>query len=189
MALADVVRDASRTWRAWEGAGDALDALARRLVEDLGAEGFAPEDVVLERAVDVRYAGQSYELTVPWGPRVEEDFHALHETRFGYRDPGRPVEPVTLRVRAIGPVPAAGPVRRSGEPRTATDAETGARRVGFEHEDREAVVYDRARLEPGMSLPGPAVIEEYSSTTLVPPGRRARVDDLGNLLLEPGDGR
>jgi len=189
MALADVTRDASRTWRRREGIPDVFDEMATRLVEGLGAEGFAPEQVILERAVDLRYEGQSYELTVPWSETVAEEFHALHETRFGYRDPDRAVEPVTLRVRAIGPVEAPETTRVSAKAGPADDAVTGRRLVGFADEDLETAVYARERLRPGMTFAGPAVVEEYSSTTLVPPGQRARVDDLGNLVIERGDAR
>ncbi len=189
MALADVTRDASRTWREWEGIPGVFAEMSTRLVEGLGAEGFAPEQVILERSVDLRYAGQSYELNVPWGDSVAADFHDLHEIRFGYRDQDRDVEPVTLRVRAIGPVEATESVREPEEPATAATAAAGTRTIGFADSDLIATVYTRERLRPGMAFEGPAVVEEYSSTTLVPLGYRARVDGLANLVIERKDAR
>jgi N-methylhydantoinase A len=189
MALADVVKDASRTWRTWDGIPDGFADIEARLRADLEAEGFAPEAIRVDRTVDLRYEGQSYELGVPWGPDSAERFHARHETRYGYRDPERPVEPVTLRVTAIGPVEAPPPPSAPEGSADASPAHIDVRRVGFEEGDLDTVVYDRDALAPGMSAPGPAVVEEYSATTLVPPGHGFRVDALGNLRIERGSGR
>jgi N-methylhydantoinase A len=189
MALADVVKDASRTWRTWDDIPDGFRDIEEGLREDLAAEGFAPGEIRVERTVDLRYEGQSYELGVPWGPDSAERFHALHERRYGYRDSTRVVEPVTLRVAAIGPVSAPPPPTYPEGPADADPARIGRRHVGFDEGDLETLVYDRDALRPGMAAPGPAIVEEYSATTLVPPGHRFRVDALGNLRIEWGADR
>jgi N-methylhydantoinase A len=184
MAQADVVKDDSRTWRRWEGVDEAFAELETGLRRDLRAEGFADDAIVLERTLDLRYEGQSYELGVPAGPEARERFHALHRTRYGYRDDARPVEPVTLRVRAVGPVERLEQAAAAEGPPDPAPAEKARRLVGFLEGDLEARIYERDELRPGMAGPGPAVIEEYTATTLVPPGHRFRVDGHGNLRLE-----
>ena len=171
MALADVVRDASRTWRTWDGVEEAFAAMTAELRAELAREGFAAP--AIERTADLRYEGQSFELGVPWGDDAVARFHALHETRYGYRDETRAVEPVTLRVRGAGVVLAAeegGAVEPA--PRDAGPARSGERDVGFTEGRRRTAIFRREALEPGMTAPGPAVIEELSATTVVPPGTR-----------------
>jgi len=107
----------------------------------------------LERFADMRYRGQSYELTVPWGG----DFHAAHERVYGYSDPKRPVETVTLRVRAVVKTPK--PAIKAG---------------------------DAPRVWTGGRKHGPALICDYGSTTLVPEGWTIREDAAGSLLLSSG---
>jgi N-methylhydantoinase A len=139
----------------------------------------------LEPALDVRYAGQSYELTVPFGPAWRRDFHGRHRLRFGHAAPGRPLEVVTLRMRARGErlhLPrAAGRHGRGAPPRR-------ERPVVFGSRTWSAPVLRRDELSPGVACSGPAVICEYSATTVVPPGWLARVAPRGGLVLEDRDG-
>jgi N-methylhydantoinase A len=120
----------------------------------------------LERLADVRYAGQSYELTIAW---PGGDFHKEHKRIYGYSDPRRATQVVTLRVRAVVHVKkpslrAARPRRQFGE----------TRRVWIEGRWREVSATAR----------GPALIADYGSTTLVPPGWSIRQDSNGSLILE-----
>jgi N-methylhydantoinase A len=105
----------------------------------------------------------------------------LHARLFGHADPRRPVEVVALRLRARG-----GRARLPADPppRGGRGAPVGARRVVFDDGARRAAVYRRDDLSPGQHVRGPAVICEYSATTLVPPRWRLTVDRLGGLLLE-----
>jgi N-methylhydantoinase A len=107
----------------------------------------------LERFADMRYAGQSYELTVPWGG----DFHAAHKRVYGYSDPKRPVETVTLRVRAV--VKTARPWMQ---------------------------VAPSTRTWSGGKKRGPSLIADYGSTTIVPEGWTIREDESGSLLISSG---
>lgn len=190
---ADVVRDLAQTVRlAVASLRGVLPQLARafRAIEQNGlrqmrAEGFPPPRVRAERFLDLRYSGQAYELTVPAAGNFVAAFHRAHERRYGYADPARPVEIVNVRARLIGrtPKPELPRLRASRtleRPRPMT-----TRRAFFRRRPLPTAFYDRTRLRPGHRFAGPAVIVEYSATTALPPGWRARVDRFGNLILEP----
>jgi N-methylhydantoinase A len=178
----EVVRDYGRTLRRVAPStrllADGFRGLARDARRDLAREGVrAPR---LEPALDVRYAGQAYELRVPFRPGWIASFHRLHARRYGHADPGRALEVVTLRLRARGGgvrVPRERLPRGTGRPRA-------RRGVVFDDGTRDTPVFRRDDLAPGRRLPGPLIVCEYSATTVVPPGWRLRVDRLGGLLLE-----
>lgn len=189
MVLADVVRDASLTILsplsepgAEEIAGR-FQPLLKRVERDLEEEGFPPGERVLERFVDLRYAGQSYELTLPFTPGVLAEFHRAHRRAYGHCDPLRSVEAVTLRVRGTGIVakPAWQPGNRSGnDPRPAAVA---VQPLVYRGKRTEAAVFDRRSLCWGHELFGPALVVEFSATTFLPPEFSARVDGYGNLIV------
>jgi N-methylhydantoinase A len=165
----------------------------------LAREGIAPADVLLQRQADVRYVGQSYELTVPL-PNGSVDpgtlagvvraFHAAHDQAYGFCAPGEPTEFVNLRLTAVGAI--AKPRLRETPPATAgaRSAQTATRSVWFAEAGGfvECPIFDRYRLTAGTVLDGPAVVEEIDSTTAVHPGYSARVDRYGNLILSPSGG-
>ncbi|MFQ5926437.1 MAG: hydantoinase/oxoprolinase family protein [Terriglobia bacterium] len=167
-------------------------ALARQARAALRGEGFPPARHRLEHALDLRYRGQAYELTVPFTPDFDRDFHRAHHSRYGYADPERPIEVVNIRLRALGGVDKSGLKRQPAANSSPRAAHYRRAPVVF-HQPGPAVsgtaratdFYRRERLRAGNRLRGPAVIAEYSATTLVPPGWRARVDAYENLLLEP----
>jgi N-methylhydantoinase A len=135
----------------------------------------------LEPTLDVRYPGQSYELTVPFAAGWERAFHARHRRLFGHASPERPLEVVTLRLRARGErlrIPRDSPPRRAAARPHAT------RRVVFAGRPYRTPVYRRDDLRTGVRLRGPAVICEYSATTVVPPRWNLVVDRLGGFVLE-----
>jgi len=198
--LADVVKEFSQTIR-FEARSLLLARMrlrnAFRRVERQGAvemarEGFAPARVTALRLLDLRYLGQGYELTVPAGGDFLAAFHRAHERRFGYADAARPVEVVNLRVRFIGATRRPAFARLPRAVQDARAALLGERLAVFAGEGLRAncvPVYDRAKLAAGNRFPGPAIVAEYSATTLVEPRWHARVDSWGNLLLESGSGR
>ncbi len=195
LVLADFVRDYSQTvmWPLEEvSAHDlvrAMTALLGRGREDLRAEGFTDDAIRLEPALDVRYRGQSFELTIPlerYDPAwVAQAFHQAHERRYGYARPEAPVEIVNLRLTARGlrPVPAlpSEAPARSEDPR---EARVGEREVRFAGTWTRAWVYQRARLRPGHVVVGPALVVQEDATTVVPPGWRGRVDAWLNVVFE-----
>jgi N-methylhydantoinase A len=128
----------------------------------------------IERFADIRYTGQSYELTVPWG----EDFHREHQRVYGYSDPHRATQIVTLRVRAI--VRVEKPSLKAS--RTASKETSGKRKVWVNGRWRQIVSASREGLGT-KPLPGPALIKDYGATTLVPPGWTIKRDATGSLIL------
>ena len=177
-------------------AGDAvsiLDALAAGAAADLDAEGVAGERRELSPALDLRYVGQSTEITVPLADAgdplpagfaaAEERFHELHERLYSYRVPDEPVELVNVRLRAVGHVDRP-PLARIGG-RGAAAGPAGVRPVLLPDapEARPVPVYRRARLAAGAALAGPALVEEASSTTLVLDRMSVAVDAHGNMIV------
>ena len=146
-----------------------------------------PGSFGFQRSADLRYRGQGYELNVPVTPRLLADFHAQHRRRYGYGHPEREVEIVTVRLRASIPSPAMPGLRllshrTSSDQRRAPAAPQRAP-VWFEGRLRNAAIYERSQLDPRRRYAGPAVIFEYSATTVVPPGMRFHLDRTGNLLI------
>ncbi len=169
-------------------------SLEAKALETLSREGVSKDDVILIRYADLRYVKQSYELSVeaprpvPKGgvARLREAFDRRHEEVYGYsmRDEAMVVK---VRVTAVGRVrkPSLRILRECAG--GGGDALVGVRKAFFGREGWvEAKVLRRAALPPGSVIAGPALIEEYDSVTVVPPGWSCRVDGLGNLLLEFG---
>jgi N-methylhydantoinase A len=155
-----------------------LEAAAR---EAIRSDGASPDALTVERWIDARYRGQSFELAVPaddWSTA----FHAVHEERYGYRRPDTPVEAVTIRVIASAPPPFID------VPELAAASAPPPLRPTLVHHAGAALEGARVRrdvLRAGHEIDGPAVVEEYSGTTWVPSGWRARVDGWGCLHLTP----
>ena len=166
-----------------------LCELGERARERLAGEGHRKREVVLHASFDLRYAGQSFELNLPSRPGHQdlvEEFHAAHGSLYGYRLEDRPIELVCLRMRAEVPAPHASPATGRRRPAPAS-AFRGERRTWFGRDarPRRARLVDRARLAPGHVFEGPALVEEYSGTALVPPRWSARVTAGGHLELSP----
>jgi N-methylhydantoinase A len=133
----------------------------------------------------VRYQGQSYELSVPFTPGFRQEFHREHAKAYGYAHPERALEIVNLRLRLVIPTPKSGwRARKSRPARPAQAALIKTKPVWFEGKPHSSGIYDRERLAPGAALHGPAVIVEYSATTVVPPDFACKVDEHLNLILQ-----
>jgi N-methylhydantoinase A len=171
-----------------------FDELIEQATRELHGEGFANDEIKIEPYLDLRYAGQGYELTVPcvMPPLKQEDvtvmrrrFDTLHEQNSGHKAETEPVELVSLRLISLGLVPQAklSPGKVSGA--KVEKAITGGRKVyfGTEHGLLATQIYDRARLEPGHRLAGPAIVEQLDTTTVIHPEQEARVDDYCNLII------
>jgi N-methylhydantoinase A len=193
----EVYEDGVSAVRPWSEVGpddltERFESLAADRRERLADEGYPPERRRFERAVDLRYRGQSFDLRVPLpdGP-LDDDalraaaarFHERHERRYGHASPDEPVELVTIRLRSRGVVdPPELTIERDG---TTEPAPRTTRTTSFDGDRHESPVYDRSTLGPGADVDGPAVIEGIESTAVVPPGAQATVDDLGNVVIEP----
>ena len=159
----------------------------------LQADGFGDEDILLERQVELRYIGQIRTLTLPAGAApfasagsLVEDFHAAYEREFKYAVRELPVETKALRIAATGRTQRPPLSGQAGGGAT-QDALVDELEVSWSGRRRPTRFYARERLAPGSRLAGPAIIEQYDSTTVVPPGVDVLVDDLGNLLLTIGE--
>ena len=190
---ADVTKDLSHTVRLEaESAKDAKPKLQRAFgaLEQEGrkqmrAEGFSGGAVQTHRSLDMRYAGQSYELNVPFVGDFIAAFHRAHEKRYGYFDRARSCEVVNIRARFKGRTPKPALLKlRIGGP-NAAPALVSKSQALFHGRRKLAATYDRSQLRAGNRIPGPAIVTEYSATSLIPPEWSCRVDRNGNLILEP----
>ncbi|MCW5862260.1 MAG: hydantoinase/oxoprolinase family protein [Anaerolineae bacterium] len=199
MLVAAPARDISRTLMTrLDGltAGD-IAAIFAPLVaqarQEMAGEGHDPAALALRGALDLRYAGQSHELTVAAPPDADgaamaAAFHAAHAMRYGYARPEAAVELVTARLTATAAhTPPVLPSSPAGPP-AAGAALVGRRAVWFAGGPAESGLYDRERLRAGHRLAGPAVVYQYDTTTLIPPGWGAWVDERLNLIVEPEAG-
>ncbi|WP_045218036.1 hydantoinase/oxoprolinase family protein [Desulfonatronum thioautotrophicum] len=201
MVMADVIKDYSQTVMREIPAGrpgglrenlaaDLLHQFApleQRAGEEMIAEGVSEDHVRLERFLDMRYHGQSFEIITPFDPGTDPvaAFHALHEKAYGYRNQARSVEIVTLRLRSRGvpQKPVFAPIAR-GSAQPPPEAQLDIRPVIFEGQQHETKIWSRDVLLAGNHLPGPALVVEYTSTLLIPPFAAAHVDDQGALVME-----
>lgn len=161
-----------------------FDSVERRARAELRHEHFSVRRIRIERAMAVRYAGQAYELPVPFTPAFREHFHSEHERSYGYSQPGRPLEIVSLRLRLTVPTPQ--PAHRPGirsDSRDFRRAIVKTKSVWFENKFWLTPLYDREKLNAGATFSGPAIITEYSSTTVVPPDFTCCVDEHLTLVL------
>lgn len=187
LLLADVRKDYSRTLLIDANSSErklkvAFRELHKQGQEELAREGFKKAEIQSRDFVDLRYRGQSYELTVPLAPRFVDHFHKVHERRYGYSNPGRDVELVNVRAVFAGRRPKPKFVKAARQRGKARAMDT--RPVWLGRKKVKAGIYDREALGYGHVVDGPAIIGEYSSTTLVPPDYRCVVDAHLNLVLE-----
>ncbi len=180
-----------------EVSGEDLEPVFERFgaeaADRLADEGIGADRIEIERALDLRYRGQSFEITTPvpgdlTEAAVEEAarrFHDRHEERYGHASPGEPVEVVTIRLRARGLVetPTLTAAAGEGDP---DDAIRTDRTVVFDGEPRDALVYDRARLPVASTVEGPAIVEGTESTVVIRPEQSATVDEYGTIAVEVG---
>jgi N-methylhydantoinase A/oxoprolinase/acetone carboxylase beta subunit len=174
-----------------------LEANARRQLEE---DGIPADRLVIQRVVDARYAGQGYELRVDvgsgeideaWVEKLRADFHDIHEREYSRRFEDADIEVPNIRVRGVGLMP---PLETAQvEPGEETPPDEALRhegtawfRVAGELTQVPTRYYDRAALKAGNRLEGPAIVHQYDSTTVIPPGLTASVDPYGNIVIATG---
>ncbi len=201
MVMADVVKDYSLTIMmperelSLDRLGQLFAPLEMQAIADMEAQGFPQKRMVLSRFLDMRYQGQSYELTVDFESRGEAGqkeepsrdvihrFHQAHLQRFGHSDPTQPIEIVNMRLKAVGLVeqPQLQPEPTSqGSP---DKARLGSKKVVFQGESWDTGLYDRDSLRHGHQVAGPAIIFQLDSTTVIPPHWVGRIDAFRNIVL------
>lgn len=198
MLMTDLRSDYTRTYRTPlnEGQQHVFGKLFTELQND-ASDWFESEGIIESKRsyrwiLDVRYVGQNYEIGVDaplrepdaaWIEEIKEAFHRAHTQRYGYCSADAAIEAVTFRVEASGDVPRAEfPVFPPAHS-TVVDAVVAERKVYFPEINGyvETAVYNRHLLGPGHVVTGPAIIEQYDTTSLILPGQQARVD--ANLLI------
>jgi len=191
--VSDIVKDYSRTilLRVIDKLplarlDQAFAKLRTKAEADFAAEGW-PGKISFRGSMDVRFRGQGYELNVPYTHSLLQAFHREHERRYGFSYPGREIELVTMRLRAR--IKSAASRLADSSSRLPSAKENGSANpsraaVVLDGKKVSATIYDRESIRPGKKLSGPAIVTEYSATTLVPKGKRFRLDRTGNLVIE-----
>jgi len=168
---------------------DEMRAQATAVVQESAVAG----EVMVTRSADARYVGQGYEVTIPVPAGrldaaaldgVRASFHEVYAARYGYANPAEPVEVVTWKLSAVGGSPRIALAKAAAS--TAAARRKATRRAYFPEARgyTDTAVYDRYGLAAGTSLTGPAIVEERESTTVLPPGVTATVDEYANLIAE-----
>lgn len=190
MTAADIVRDYSLTvmlpgGTSGEELQEKIKPLIQRAGQDAEADGIALSRLALIEQVDMRYRGQSYELTVPLDNSLTSSFHKAHQMAFGYHLPEAELEIVNLRIRAVAP----------GQPpelekNLASWMEAGAeftlRKVMFNSGELNVPAYRWERLAPNSEITGPALVVRADTSLLVNMGDKLSVDAYGNLWVQIG---
>jgi N-methylhydantoinase A len=198
--ISDVVKDHSRTVllrvappmkkareRAATDFTQQLDPVFAELKRNIAAE-LKKEDwqgrALFEPSCDLRYRGQGYELNLPYTADVLQRFHAEHKRRYGYSSPERDVEIVTVRMR--GRVASPEKLSRLKISEEQGNLKPSVAMVHFAGKRHKTQIIPRAAIKSGKRYRGPAIVTEYSATTVVPPGLPFGKDRAGNLLIEIG---
>jgi len=171
-----------------------MEGAARRQLE---LEGFPADQQRLLRSLDLRYRSQAFELNVAVGDvmvpeimapdaleAVEAAFHRQHLEMYGHADPGATIEVVNARLAAYGQVPKPSTERHTTATTSLDAALVERRTVWFDDAPRDCPVWERERLPARALLPGPAIVEEFGATTVIPPGWRGAVDEQGSLRFD-----
>ncbi len=179
----------------WDRVRETVAELEGEAAAWLDRDDVAQEARAYRRYIEARYDGQSFEIRVEFTESLTSvslddflrAFATEHKTQYGYDIPGRAIEIVNCRLEAVGTTPKP-PMRTesAAEGMPGGPEAAGEREIHFSTEIgwRRSAVYDRGGLRAGMQIEGPVVIEEMSSTTIVPPDHAASVDEFDNLVLE-----
>ena len=162
-------------------------------IENLYEEGYSKDEIIFDGVADMRYSGQAWELSisVPIEVSSKEDFEKIrkcfektHKKMYDFTMDDEDVVIVNLRLSAIGVTPklASYPEALQSK-KIKDDALKYIRDVFFEGEYRKVPIYDRKKLQPGNELIGPAIIEEYASSTVVPSGKIVYIDEYKNIII------
>ena len=190
MLLADIVRDYSQTLLVAASGllSENLEAefkkLEVRALEDFALDNLDAAELRYERSVDLRYIGQGYELEVPMQANFEAAFHEHHEQRYGYSDTERPTEVVNVRLRVVAATQKPAMEKEALTESSSAAASLAEHKMIFDQQSHTATLIDRDQLHPGSKFSGPALVVEYSTTTVVPPGIRCHIDSQRNLVME-----
>ncbi|MFC1923931.1 hydantoinase/oxoprolinase family protein [Chloroflexota bacterium] len=171
-----------------ESLSEAFTDMEKEASETMRREGFAPDSILMERQLGLRYLEQSYELTVPYQGSLEEAvllFHQRHNEVYGYSSDDEPTEVVSAHLVAHGLKSKPKFAKKHfADPYPSLHSIVDERPVYFEpYGWMDSMVYAREHLLPGNRIDGPAIVQQYDSTCVIPPGWKASVDEFSNLRL------
>jgi len=191
MFLADIIKDYSKTVLLKlenienQHLEDLFSPLLKQAKVDLKKEGI--DEFKIEKFLDMRYLGQSHELTIPFA-EIKSDFHAdlyllftkFHKKRYLISNTNQEVEIVNIRVRATGSTKT---VELNKKRKKTRKKKIKKQKIVFDGKSYEAIVFDRIDLHPGENFRGPALVFEFSATSIIPPFWNCKVDKESNLIL------
>ena len=197
VAMSDAVKDYSRTLLVHqdqltsESLKFAFQSLEEQGKAELLEDGFLGGRVRLRRFLDMRYVGQSYELTIEC-PNLNKNmaksatrrFHQAHRRRYGHSDWRQPVELVTVRLKAIGLVEKPDFEKLEEVQGSSSSGLKDQRTVTFDGKLELTSCYERILLKPGQRFDGPALVFQMDATTVIPPGWKVKVDGWRNLVAQ-----
>ena len=160
--------------------------LIRQGKNDLLLQGVELTNIILQLFIDARYQGQSHELTIPYGPDWDCEFHKAHKQAYDFQSPGSPIELVNIRVKAIGLSPHPVPLSRSKGSKNPINALIGYRDIMTSTRTYSIPCYQHELLEPGNMINGPALVVRSDTTIVIKSKDIIRVDSLNNLLIRVG---
>lgn len=167
-----------------------LFELQQKSLQDMKKEGFQERDIQISPFLDLRYLGQSYEITLPYRPQKDNHlsfipaFHTAHQKLYSYHHPKRPVEIVNIRIKSIGIAKKIKLKKRQKRQQIPAElALLKSQPLYYKRKKFQASVYVKGYLEPGNRIAGPALIVDQESTTFLPPLFSLQVDGLLNLIM------
>jgi len=189
MIVSDVIKDYVQTVMlpqdtGWHEIEKRFHPIVTRGVSQVTGEGIPENDIFIERYLDMRYKGQSYELKVPFSPDFIPDFHSLHDTTYGYTRLDSPVEIVNLRVRVVGSVPAPELGSELPEDPDPGHASIGSRLVTIDSQELNMPIFRAELLRPGNRIAGPALFVRADTTVIMGSDDSAVVDGYQNLIIQ-----
>ncbi len=188
MLLSDIIKDYSLTVMlsekntSYESLEKLFKVLEEKALEDMKNEDI--KSIKIEKYIDARYKGQSFELIVPFDKTYIENFKNEYKKKYSYAL-DREIEIVNIRIRAVGDTekPEFKKYEYKGE-KVKEEAILDEKTVVFEGKKYKTKIYDREKLETGNKIEGSSIIVEYSSTIVIPPFAKAYVDEYKNLIIE-----
>ena len=192
LLLADSIKDYSKSVikQAEKTGNKELKGLYSKLIKksitDMKKEGFVDHQIKIFPTLDLRYLGQSYEISIPYKENCSFNsvFHSAHQKLYSYSHPNRPVEIVNIRIKAVGTTKK---IQFKKNPRHSTnphDALFGEQEFIYGQKTYKSKIYKRSLLRTGNTILGPALIVDDESTTLLPPGWGLTVDSYLNFFIQ-----
>ena len=166
--------------------------MAEEAIETLSQEGVRKEDIELSYGVDLKYVGQFHEVTIPFAApgesftELKKAFDAQHRRLYSYNLPDQPAEALHWRLTAVGRTERPSSEKRATH--SSRSVESKRRQVVFDGVKIEAQVFDGAGLAPSMTVHGPAIVEEPTTTVVIPPQWELSVNDFGDYEMSFDDG-